>query len=119
MGLLYTLWRIRRGDKHTYNFCIRKVSDDVSLDFKVITTQSLLSPVTEDETGCRFNIDESDERAGIADIVESCFTIKEFRGDLCVCPASGDFLTFRVRLPKEALKEYFNTVRLIADGLEV
>lgn len=114
-GAVVYIMKDSKGDKHTFNFCIRKVCCDVSCDFKVSTSPFLMSPVIEDDTGFRFNLLDSDTRI---DIEGARFTIKESRGDLCVCSASGDFFNFRVKLPKEALKEYFNTVSLIANGLE-
>lgn len=101
---------------NSYNFCIRKVCCGVSCDFKVSTYPFLLSPVTKDATGLWFNIIDSDK--GI-DITGSRFTIKEVKGDLCVCSASGDFFNFRVKLPEEALKEYFAVVSLLTNGIEV
>lgn len=101
---------------NNYNFCIRKVCCNVSCDFKVSTNPFLMSPVIKDDTGFRFNLIDSDK--GV-DITGSRFTIKEDKGNLCVGSAAGDFFNFRVMLPEEALKEYFYTVSLIKNGLEV
>lgn len=115
-GAVVYIMKGTEGDEHSFNFCISKACCDVSCDFKVTTSKYLLSPVIVDKTERVFNIIDSDEKVNIAG---SRFTIKEHRGGLCVCPASGEFLTFWVKLPKEALEEYFNVVDLIVKGLEV